>query len=457
MAKARCILCGSELVGKTCPKCSVGAAGDPVRIDRDTDKRAAARRRAPAPQPAAEEPQDFEGETDKVAPLSAPPARSSRSSSVPRPAPRTEPEPELEAEPAGAQAEGDAEAERPAPAPRTKTEEKKNWYALAGMERPPDMPSAHGQDDGLPPVSAQQDELRGYHPAAIVFAATGLSSFAIAATGAMPEVASGVANLVAAGFLFKHYGWARFLAIAIALLHIAKMVLGLVLFGSAGFVVAMLPMACVLGAFLFEEAKWRGAAAGVGVALAFSWVGFYALRPPPAPKAGGLNEYALEGGKFSDDKFGLALAAPSGVLLIDAQKAKEVAKDESAGLVATILQKAAKKRATNEKLVVRATEVELEGSVRLVTLPPKVQTTSVMAQIFGEESKPLRDDELVPRKIRETEGLKSEGWRDSSLRAVLLRANDGRLLIVTCDSKASAADHLCQGLFSGIALKPSLK
>ncbi|HEY3452241.1 MAG TPA: hypothetical protein VGK67_38205 [Myxococcales bacterium] len=455
MAKARCILCGSELVGKTCPKCSVGAAGDPMRIDRDTDKsRPAARRRAPAPQPPgpatvdAMPAADFEGETDKVAPLEMPPPRRSKPSAAPKPAPEPEPEPEPE----------DAAEPPPAEMPRSKTEEKKSWYALAGMERPPELPSAHGQDDGLlPPVSTKEDELRGYHPAAIIFAATGLASFAIAATGQMPDVAAGVGNLIAAGALFKHYSWAKFLAIAFGALHIGKMALGLALTGSSVFVVAMLPPVCVIAAFVLDEARWRAAAAGVGVALAFSWVAVYAFRPAPSARADPMDEFAIEGGKWADEKFGLNLAAPAGIALIDAKKAADSVKDEQGGLIGLFLKKAAKKRPTTDRLLIKGTEVDVDGSLKLVTLPPKVTTASMLLPIFGEESKPIRDDDLVPRKIRETEGLTTEGWREYSRRVVLIRAADGRLVTAVCNANAAGADHLCQGYFAGLSLKPSMK
>lgn len=446
MAKARCILCGTELVGKTCPKCSVGAAGDPMPIDRDTDRaRPAAKRRGPPPMPmpVAFAAADAEGETDKVAALQTPARR----------AKPPKPESEAEAEPASEGGPGE-EAE----APKSTAEAKKNWYALAGMEPPADLPSAHGQDDELlPPVSTKEDELRGYHPAALIFAATGLASFAIAATGRAPDVAAGVMNLTAAGALMKHYGWARFLAIAFSALHIAKMGVGLALTGSGVFVIAMLPQACVIAAFVLEDAKWRGVAAGIGVALAFSWVAAYAFRPAVPEKTDALADFVVAGGKFVDDKLGVAVQAPKGIELLDAAKAMEAAQEEKGGLAGLFIKSVVKSRPTSNRLLVRGADVDLAGVVRIVTLPPKVLTSTVMPQIFGEGSKPIRDDELVPRAIRETDGIKSEGWREYSLRAVLLRANDGRLLTVTCDSKAAVADHLCQQLFLGTSLKPTLK
>jgi hypothetical protein len=409
---AKCPLCESTLVGGECPVCSAGAAAE---RERDTDRQTGSRPAAERPEQPTDRVKAAQRPTEQDVPASQPPGKPA------------------------AKAGGSAE-------------ERAKWYALAGEERPPDLIPVHKEESHPIALSEREDEQRGFGAAAIIFIAQGVSGLMVIATGQPPAIADSVISIVVGFALLTGSSRARFLVLIGAAIHLGFCGLALLLVGHWLAVLSMVPSLCVFRAVYLDTPTQRNVATAVGVACAFSWFGFYAFRSDA--KTDELKDYEVAQA-FVDPEVGLSVKVPGGVTFYDAKKIVEAAKSQKAGLLGKILKEALSQRPGSERIIARGNDGTMRAVVQVGHVPPSVPMESVLTPIFGEESSPTRDDELVPRGIRESSALKAQGWRAEGREVVLVRTSDGRLVTAACSVLAAGGDRLCQALFAGLSVAPA--
>ena len=340
-----------------------------------------------------------------------------------------------------------------APAPEGGQDRKAAWYALAGIEREELRPQREQAGEPLPEVTKKPEEDRGFLPAGLIFIAAGLAGILVVTVGVPPNLTDSILQIAVGSMLLTGSRYAQILVFVGCALHVLQMVVIFLLTGSWLCILAMAPTACVLAAFWLDTAKLRAAAGVVGVALAFGWLAVIAMRPAPGGRADALRDYAIESGVYSDAASGLTVKAPVGVTLYDMQQMAEALKSSRSGILGKVLKDMAPRRNGGERVVARGNEGEIEAVVGAGTMPPHLPMETVLPALFGEEETADRNDDLVPRALREVAGLKAQGYSVGSRSVLLLRAADGRQVSVRCHARSAGGARLCQALFDSVSLR----
>lgn len=421
----RCPLCDTVLVGANCPRCSKlqkpPGEDDTLQVSALLEKRKArASGRAAAAAPA------------------QPPKRAAAATADALPSVVVAPEPTTDKEESPVQAATPADKER--------------WYALAGIQRPPDAPSRHGTaSEPLPALSGPMDEYKGLMGAGAIFMAQGLASIVIAALGAPSEAASGVISIIFGAKVAMGGPQTRGVLIVGACINLGFKLLALLLTNSPLAVIGMLPAFCILATLFLDTPKQRAAAAGVGVALALSGAVAFAFRPDPK-KVDVLADYRIEA--WSDAASGASMPKLNEARYYDAQKIFEEIRTAKAGLLGMGLKGVVARVAGGERLLVRGEDDLILALLRVGNLPKHVELESALTPIVGGHERLQRRADLVPLSLRDAPGLEVQGWADDTRSVLLARRPDGQTVTLVCDARRPAGDRVCKLVLQALKVEP---
>lgn len=333
----------------------------------------------------------------------------------------------------------------------TPKKERAAWYAAAGEA----APRRSGAEEGEELAVERHEGQRGFGAAAAILLGQAVSGLLVLGFGGFPDLLDVGVQVVVAAALLSGIGPARFGILVAAVLHLIKVGMMLRTTGSPSVLLSAAPSICLLGAFHFRPLLLRGLSSALGVALAFAWLGMQAVVA--SQPAGALGDFALAQGEHSEPSEGWTLRVPGGVTLYDGTRMRQAVRERRAELLGAQLKEELARRGNRERLLFSNPDGSSTGGLIADRMPPTVDTGTLLSTLalLGEGAE--RVDALVPPGIAESPGLVSQGWRSpeaGGTRDVLLvRAPDGRAVVVHCLHPAGAGERLCREVFHGLAVK----
>ncbi len=356
----------------------------------------------------------------------------------------------------GGEGDTDRESTNSGPAPSGKAEAqpkpkdaKANWYALAGMERPPEVLPDHTPDAAESAPLTNQREEDGYGAAAMICFARGLSEVVKLAAGLQFAVFDAIISFFIGAALLRGASYGKPLLIVGALWSIAQGVLALVLVGHWSAVLVMLPGVAMLATFWLDTPRDRTIAAVVGALLAFQWIPFYAFTKDKSPDEA-MREYALPGNTWSDPS-GVRVVAPQGVMLIDPAQMLKKAKGEVRGILGMALKSKGTLELNDERLLALGSEKSMVAVYKVGAIPPHMKLEAALVGRVSNGKYATRNDDVIPESIRKAR-VEAQGWSLQDQRIVLARLPNGQLLSVACSPMATIGERMCEALLAGTTL-----
>jgi hypothetical protein len=355
--------------------------------------------------------------------------------------------------------------EPPAPEPQpaepklSPEEERAAWYAAAGLPFPDQAGPVRDfpVDEPLPALTDARDY--GTITAAIVLLAQAVASLVVmivSRSAGVWAIAGVVFEVAAALGVLREIGPARFLMLAAVLVHLLQSAAGLVLTGSWVFAFSALPSLLAVAAFYLTSVHLRVLLCVVGAGAAFGSIGLSARGPVTV--ADSRLRFEVKGGAFADASEGWAFKAPEGVALYDRKRMNEALEEARSGVLGAVLGRQVPGAAGAERLEIQSADGSASGGLLAMQLPPRLRLASVVPSLSLLAPGAVRDDGLVPLRLRESPVVESEGWRSyssSGVRSlVVVLADDGRMVAIHCTPALAQGERHCADVFAGLSFVP---